>query len=165
MSNSTKFSWSRLICIINSSLWTGSLFGKKVKISRQGKEGELVDEALRLLFCPLVMSYQNLSARSLSVAWIYWNGINFMHECKKGVGRQHTTFTSCQNASSSNEFFLWKVDYALEKSTLWQGKFDFCRLFHTERMWHAYWFSAVIVSCWHDLPSDARAFSLTSFET
>ena len=26
--------------------------------------------------------------------------------CKKGVGRQHTTFTSCQNAACSNEFFL-----------------------------------------------------------
>ena len=37
---------------------------------------------------------------------------------------------------------------------------DFCRLFHTERSWHAYWFSAVIVSGRHDLPSDARAFFL-----
>ena len=165
MSNSTNFSCSRLICIINSSLWTGSLFGKKVKKNRQGKGGELVDKALRLLFCPLVIANQNLSARSLSVAWIYRNGINFMHECKKGVGRQHTTFTSCQNASCSNEFFLWQVDYTLEESTLWLAKFDFFCLFHTERMWHAYWFSAVIVSCWHDLPSDARAFSLTCFET
>ena len=26
--------------------------------------------------------------------------------CKKGLGRQHTTFTSCQNAACSNEFFL-----------------------------------------------------------
>ena len=95
MSNSTNFSCSRLICIINSSLWTGSLFGKKVKKNRQGKGGELVDKALRLLFCPLVIANQTLSARSLSVACIYRNRINFMHECKKGVGRQHTTFTSC----------------------------------------------------------------------
>ena len=33
---------------------------------------------------------------------------------------------------------------------------DFCRLF--ERSWHAYWFSAVIVSGRRDLPSDARTF-------
>ena len=32
-------------------------------------------------------------------------------------------------------------------------KCDFCRLFHTERSWHAYWFSAVIVSGRRDLPS------------
>ena len=31
--------------------------------------------------------------------------------CKKGAGRQQTTFTSCQNAACSNEFFLWRVDY------------------------------------------------------
>ena len=38
-------------------------------------------------------------------------------ECIKGIGRQHTTFTPCQNAASSNEFFLLRVDYALEGST------------------------------------------------
>ena len=27
------------------------------------------------------------------------------------VVRQHTTFTSCQNAACSNEFFLQRVDY------------------------------------------------------
>ena len=41
----------------------------------------------------------------------------------------------------------------------------FCHLLHTERSWHAYWFSAVIVSGGHDLPSNARAFSFTFFET
>ena len=34
---------------------------------------------------------------------MHWNIINFA--CKKGFGRQHTTFTSCQNAVFSNEFF------------------------------------------------------------
>ena len=38
-------------------------------------------------------------------------------ECKKRVGRQHTTFTSCQNAACSNEYFLLRIDYALEGST------------------------------------------------
>ena len=40
---------------------------------------------------------------------------------KKGVGRQHTTFTSCQNAACSNIFFFlfrWRVDYALEENVL-----------------------------------------------
>ena len=53
-----------------------------------------------------------LSARSLSVTWIHWNVITLA--CKKGVGRQHTSFTSCQNTAFSDEFFLWRVDYALE---------------------------------------------------
>ena len=40
--------------------------------------------------------------------------------CKKGVGRQHRTFTSSQNAACSNECFLWRVDYALkEKGFNW----------------------------------------------
>ena len=38
-------------------------------------------------------------------------------EYKKRVGRQHTTFTSCQNAACSIEYFLLRVDYALEGST------------------------------------------------
>ena len=44
----------------------------------------------------------HLSARSLSVTWVHWNVIN--GACKKGVGRQHTTFTSCQNAAFSSFF-------------------------------------------------------------
>ena len=39
------------------------------------------------------------------------------------------------------------------------------RLFRIERSRQEYCFSAVIVYGRHDLPSDARAFSLTSFET
>ena len=46
----------------------------------------------------------------------------------------------------------------------WANVIFFCRLFHTEKSWHAYWFTAVIVSGRHDLASDARAFPLTSFE-
>ena len=83
-----------------------------------------------------------------------------IHSVKKGVGRQHTTFTSCQNAACSNNFFpfLRRVDYALGKNVL------------TDQMWflllisnwevRSYWFSSVIVSGRHDLPSDARAFFL-----
>ena len=35
-------------------------------------------------------------------------------KCKNEVGRQHTTFTSCQNAACSNEFCLCRVDYTSE---------------------------------------------------
>ena len=47
------------------------------------------------------------------------HGANPLHnreqlECKKRVGRQHTTFTLCQNAACSNEYFLLQLDYALE---------------------------------------------------
>ena len=38
-------------------------------------------------------------------------------ECKKRVGRQHMTFTSCQNAACSSERFFLQLDYALEGST------------------------------------------------
>ena len=45
----------------------------------------------------------HLSARSLCVTWIHWYVISFAS--KKGVGRQQTAFTSCQNTAFSNEFF------------------------------------------------------------
>ena len=54
----------------------------------------------------------HLSARSLCVTWILWYVISFAS--KKGVGRQQIAFTSCQNTAFTNEFFLWRVDYALE---------------------------------------------------
>ena len=54
----------------------------------------------------------HVSARSLSAMWIHWNVITLA--CKKGVGRQQTTFVSCQNAAFPMGFFLWRVDYALE---------------------------------------------------
>ena len=38
-------------------------------------------------------------------------------ECKNCVLRQHKTFTLCQNAACSSEYFLLQVDYALEGST------------------------------------------------
>ena len=49
----------------------------------------------------------------------------------------------------------------LQRVKFWLSKYYFCRLFHTERSWHAYWFSAVIVSGRRDLSSDARTFYLT----
>ena len=92
------------------SLWTGSLFWEGMKKSRG--EGRKRVRASRQTFevaiphsCLLVADH--LSARSLSVTWIHWNVINFA--CKKGVGRQHTPFTSYQNAV----FFQW-VFSALE---------------------------------------------------
>ena len=49
-------------------------------------------------------------------------------------------------------------------STFSLSKSDFSRFFHTERSWHTYRFTVVFVSGLQDLPSDARAFSLTYFE-
>ena len=34
---------------------------------------------------------------------------------------------------------LWRVKF-------WQSKSDFCRLFHTKRLWHTCWYAVVIVS-------------------
>ena len=61
-------------------------------------------------------------------------------------------------------FFLCWVDYALEGSTFSLSECDFSCLFHTERSWHTYRLTVVFVPGQQDLPSDARAFSLTSFE-
>ena len=62
-------------------------------------------------------------------------------------------------------FLCWtcRVDYALEGSPFSLSKCDFSRLFHTEKSWHAYRFTEVFGSGGQDLPSDARALSLTSF--
>ena len=61
-------------------------------------------------------------------------------------------------------FFLCWVDYALEGSTFSLSKCDLSCMFDTERSWHTYRFTVVIVSGRQDLSSDARAFSFTSFE-
>ena len=68
----------------------------------------------------------NLSARSSSVTWVHWNVINF-------ACRQHTTFTSCQNAAFSNTFFLWPVvlQVELNLSNFYQSRTIGHRFWHT----------------------------------
>ena len=62
-------------------------------------------------------------------------------------------------------FFCWRVDYALECSMFWLSKCYFSRLFHTwEVITRLLIFCGFWISGLHDMPSDARAFSLTSFE-
>ena len=46
---------------------------------------------------------------------------------------------------SNKVFFLCWVDYALEGSTFSLSKCDFSRMFHTERSWHTYRLTVVIV--------------------
>ena len=109
-----------------------------------------------------------------------WNGtpsFNWQHQyvwivCKKRGGlcrltesvcvvasnkrgwKAYTTFTSCENVAYSNKvFFLCWVGYALEGSIFSLSKCDFSRRFHTERSWHTYRFTIVIVSGRQDLPS------------
>ena len=82
---------------------------------------------------------------------------------KKGVGRQHTTFTSCQNAACCNIFFSFSLTGRLcsgGKRFDWSNVIlaAYFRLRGSDT--HIQWFSAVIVSGRHDLPSDARAFCL-----
>ena len=88
-------------------------------------------------------------------------------ECKTRVGRQHTTFTLCQNAVCSSEYFLLHVDYALEDLQFDGANFViFATCFmlrgrdtHIDFLWLLF-----LVGMIDDLPSDARTFSLTSFE-
>ena len=101
--------------------------------------------------------------RYLLLPRVHWNVINFA--CKKGVSTQHTTFTSCQNAACSKEFFSLVGTCRLCSGGLrfdWAKYVIFSAYFElTKRSWHTYWFSAVkvvIVSWWCALPSDARTF-------
>ena len=82
----------------------------------------------------------------------------------KGGGRPTRRLPHAKMLLVPISFFLCWVAYALEGSTFSLSKCDFSRLFHTERSWHTYRFTVVFVSGRQDLPSDARAFSLTSFE-
>ena len=82
----------------------------------------------------------------------------------KGGGRPTRLLLYAKMLLVPISFFLCGVDYSLEGSTFSLSKCDFSRLFHTERSWHTYRFTVVFVSGRQDLPSDARAFSLTSFE-
>ena len=84
-------------------------------------------------------------------------------ECKKRVGRQQTTFTSCQNASYCNEYFLllWRGPHIILLCKLC----DFCCLFHAEMLRGREMFiDIVLVGMIDDLLSCARAFSLSFFK-
>ena len=88
---------------------------------------------------------------------------NHLTECKKGGGRQHTTFTLCQNAACSTDFI--SGGYII----FWVLRFD--------------WINVIFAACFmlrgHDTDIDflrllflvgmvcalTREFSLTSFET
>ena len=77
----------------------------------------------------------------------------------KGGGRPTRRLPHVKMLLVPISFFLCWVDYALEGSTFSLSKYDFSRVFHTERSWHTYRFTVVFVSGRQDLPSDARAFS------
>ena len=69
---------------------------------------------------------------------------------KTGIGRQHTTFTSCQNAACSNELFPVSGRLCFGAKRFDWANVNFGRLlniFHTERSWHTYWFSLVGMIC------------------
>ena len=83
--------------------------------------------AAKLLKCQWVGIFLKFLARVLHPALIPYACVSNL-ECKKGVSRQHTTFTLCQNDACSNGFFLFLVDYALEWSTFWLSKCDFLPL-------------------------------------
>ena len=80
------------------------------------------------------------------------------------VSYNHSQVSCVSIARDANSLCDVWVGYALEGSTLSLRKCDFSRLFHTERSWHTYGFTVTFVSGRQDLPSDERAFSLTSFE-
>ena len=82
----------------------------------------------------------------------------------KGGGRPTRLSPHAKMLLVPISFFLSWVDYALEGSIFSLSKCDFSRMFHTERSWHTHRFTVVFVSGRQDFSSDARAFSLTSFE-
>ena len=88
--------------------------GEKNCEEREGKGWEPGDKHLRPLFrlSSLSCNCQSSVSKIVIVTWIQRNVITLA--CKKGVGRQQTTFVSCQNTAFPMSFFLWRVDYALE---------------------------------------------------
>ena len=83
-------------------------------------------------------------------------------KCKNEVGRQHTTFTPCQNGACSNELLLWRVDYTSERKRFDWANGIFASYFLLRG--HDTHSAVIVVSRRHDLPFNARAFPLTSFE-
>ena len=69
---------------------------------------------------------------------------------KKAIGRKHTTFTSCKHAACSNELFSLSSRLCFGGKRFDWANVNFGRLlniFHTERSWHAHWFSLVDMIC------------------
>ena len=69
---------------------------------------------------------------------------------KSGIGRKHTTFTSCKQPACSNELFSLSSRLCFGEKRFDWANVNFGRLlniFHTERSWHAYWFSLVGMIC------------------
>ena len=64
----------------------------------------------------------------------------------KGGGRPTRRLPHAKMLLVPISFFLCWVDYALEGSPFSLSKCDFRRLFHTERLWHTYRFTVVLVS-------------------
>ena len=79
--------------------------------------------------------------------------------CKKrGIGRQHTTFTPIQNTACSNELFSPSGRFCFGGKTFWLSKCEFWPLIKYISYWEVVT-RILIFSGRHDLPSDARAFS------
>ena len=135
--------------IILNIFWTG--------VDRNSNFNSALVEILLGLEWPGMSHYYVLSK---SKQFLHWHQYKICLQCWKGVGRPTRLLPHTKMLLDPNYiFFLWRVYYALEGYIC-----DFSCLFHTGRSWHAYWFSVVFISGWHDLPSDARAFSLTYFE-
>ena len=69
---------------------------------------------------------------------------------KKAIGRKRTTFTSCKHAACSNELFSLSSRLCFGGKRFDWANVNFGRLLniiHTERSWHAYWFSLVGMIC------------------
>ena len=81
----------------------------------------------------------------------------------KGGGRPTRRLPHVKMLLVPISFFLCWVDYALEGSTFSLSKYDFSRVFHTERSWHTYRFTVVFVSGRQDLPSDAKSIFFDLF--
>ena len=108
------------------------------------------------------MKLQRQVQRSAGLRWpigITPLGIYPVFIAIKGGGRPTRRLPHVKMLLVPISFFLCWVDYALEGSTFSLSKYDFSRVFHTERSWHTYRFTVVFVSGRQDLPSDARAFS------
>ena len=93
-----------------------------------------------LIYQMFVFKFCATADRHCYLAWL-----------KRGIGRKNTTqFTSCKNASCSIELFSLSGRFCFGGKRFDWANVSFSRLlniFHTERSWHAYWFSVVGMIC------------------
>ena len=132
--------------------WIGRICSQELGFVWKSEQREALELLLRGkdVFCVLPTGFDKSLIYQMwfmqRVRQVLFNGRQSLLSClakKRGIGREHTTFTSCKNAACSNKLL------SLSSRLCFGGKrFDWAivnfgrllNIFHTDRLWHSYWF-------------------------